>query len=56
MTQRAVFEVLEQVFDHFAEYHMNSPLMQNWGERIFSNRLSAMRVYMKIVMVMGLES
>jgi len=29
--------------------------MQNWGERMFSNRQLGMRVYMGIVMVMVLE-
>jgi len=29
--------------------------MQNWGERIFSNRQLGMRVYMKIVMIVALE-
>jgi len=29
--------------------------MQNWGERIFSNRQLRMRVYIKIVMIMVLE-
>ena len=36
----SVYEELEQVFDHFPKYHMKillGDLMQNWGERIFSN-------------------
>ena len=34
------YEELEQVVDHFPKYHMKivlGDLMQNWGERIFSN-------------------
>ena len=29
--------------------------MQNWGERVFSNRQLGMRVYIKIVKIMVLE-
>jgi hypothetical protein len=29
--------------------------MQNWGERIFSNRQLEMRVYIKIVLIVLLE-
>jgi len=28
--------------------------MQKWGERIFSNKKLAMRVYIRIVMIMAL--
>ena len=51
-------EELEQVFDHFPKYDkkilfgdFNSEL----GERIFSSRLYGMRVYIRIVMIMGLD-
>jgi len=30
-------------------------LMQNWGERIFSNQLLGMRFYTRVVVVMALE-
>ena len=35
--------------------YVNKILMQKWGERIFSNRQLGMRVYIRIVMIMGLE-
>jgi len=29
--------------------------MQKWGERIYSNRLLGMRVYIRIIMIMVLD-
>ena len=49
---------LEQVFDRFPKYHTKiilGFLMQQWGERIFSNRLYGMKVYIRIAMIVGLE-
>jgi hypothetical protein len=49
---------LQQVFDHFPKYHMSILLrdfMQKWGQRIFSNHQSEMRVYIRIVMIKMLE-
>jgi hypothetical protein len=45
---------LEQVFDQFPEYYMKfclEILMKKRGERIFSNRQSGMRIYIRIVKV-----
>jgi hypothetical protein len=44
---------LEQVFYHFPTYEN---LVQNWGERIFSNRQLGMRLYIRKVMIMVLDS
>jgi hypothetical protein len=44
-------EELEQVFDHFPNYHKKrlfGDLMQNCGEVIFSNIQTSVRVYMNI--------
>jgi hypothetical protein len=52
------YVALEQMLDYFPKYHIKillEILMQNWGERIFSNRQLGMRVYMKTVMIMWLE-
>ena len=52
------YEELEQVFDHFPKYDMKILLGDfntKVGERIFSNRLYRMRVYIRIAIVMGLE-
>jgi hypothetical protein len=53
------YEELEQVLDHFPKYLMKILLgdfhAELGRERIFSNRQLEMRVYMKIVMIMGLE-
>ena len=51
-------EKLEQVFYNFPKYHMKTlleSLIQNWGERIFSNQQSRMRVYIMTVLTMVLE-
>jgi len=51
-------EELEQVFDTLPKYHMKILLrdfIAKWGERIFSNRLFGMRVYIRIKMVMVFE-
>jgi len=59
MIQNTVlYRELRQVFNHFPKYHMKIPyekFMQNWGERILSNRQLGMRVYIRIVMIMVLE-
>ena len=47
------YEELEQGFDHFLTCEI---LMQNWGERIFSNRQLGKRVYIRIVIIMILDS
>ena len=52
------YEELQQGFYHFPKYHTNilvGDLMQNWGERIFSNRQLGMRNYVGIVMMMMSE-
>jgi hypothetical protein len=52
------YEELEQVFDNFSKYHMKMLLgdsMQNWEDRIFSNRQLGDRVYIRIVMLVVLE-
>jgi hypothetical protein len=47
---------LECVFDELLKYHMKILLdfKQKWGENIFSNQQPGMRVYMKLVMIIGL--
>jgi hypothetical protein len=49
------YEKLEEVYDHFPQYHMKIPLgdfnAKVEGERIFSNRQLGMRVYIRIVMI-----
>ena len=51
------YEELEQVFDHFPKYHMKIILgdfnAKVGRENIF--KLTGMRVYIRIVMIMGLE-
>ena len=52
------YEELKQVFDDFPKYHMEillGDLMQNLGERIFSNRQFGMRVYIRIAMTVVLQ-
>ena len=52
------YEELEQLFDHFPK-HMKillGILIQSSGERIFSNRKLRVGVYVRIVMIMVLES
>jgi hypothetical protein len=52
------YEELEQVFDHFSKNHMKillAILMQNWGDRIFSNPHLGTAVYIRIVMIKVLE-
>jgi hypothetical protein len=52
------YEELEGVFYHFPKYHMRILLGDfnaKVGERLFSNRLLGMRVYIRIVMIMVLE-
>ena len=52
------YEELEQVFDHFPKYHMKVILGDfnaKVEERIFSNRQLGMKVYIRVVMIIGLE-
>ena len=52
------YEELQQGFYHFPKYHTNilvGDLMQNWGERIYSNPQLGMTVYFRLVMIMVLE-
>ena len=52
------YEELEQVLIFFLGIIRKSYkgiLMQKWGERIFSNRQTGMRVYIRRVMIMELE-
>jgi hypothetical protein len=47
------YEELEQVFYHFPKKHMKillAILMQNWGDRIFSNPHLGTALYIRIVM------
>jgi hypothetical protein len=48
------YKELEQVFDQLLKYYMKI-LLGKLGEKIFSNKKSGMRVYMKLIMIMGLE-
>jgi len=57
----SVYEELEQVFDNFLKDHVKilififiKILMQNWGERILSDRQLGMTVYIRIAMIMVL--
>ena len=51
------YEELEQVFNHFPNYHMKSMLGDFNVKRkeIFSNRRLGTRVYTRIVIIMVLE-
>ena len=56
------YEELEQVFDYFHKDHVKililifiKILMQNWGERILSNRHMRMTLYIRIAMIVVLE-
>ena len=51
------YEELKQVFDHFPNYHMKIILgdFNARRERILLNQQLEMRVYIRIVMIMGLE-
>jgi hypothetical protein len=54
----SLYEKLRTDFNHFPKYHKKvllGDLMQNWEERIFSNRQMRMRVYITIVMITVLE-
>jgi len=55
--QISFYDELEQVFDYFPKYwkFCEETLMQNWGQRIFSNWQLGMTVYLGIVMIMVLE-
>jgi hypothetical protein len=53
------YEEVEQVFDHFPKYQTKiflGDFNEKWGERIFSNRQLGMRIYIRIVMTMVLNS
>jgi hypothetical protein len=52
------YKDLEQVFNHFPNYHMEillGDLSAQWGERIFSNGQLGMKVYIRTVMIILLE-
>jgi hypothetical protein len=49
-------EELGQVFSHFSQYNMkNGILVQNGGERVFSNRQLGLGVSIRVVLKMVLE-
>ena len=52
-----MYEDLEQVFDNSPKYHMKIILgdFNSKEGRIFSNRQLGMRLYIRLVMIMGLE-
>jgi len=57
-SEDSFYEELEQDFHHFPKYHMNilvGDLMQNWGERTYSNPQLGMTVFFRLVMMMMLE-
>jgi len=58
INQKAVYEELQQIVDHFPKYHIPiliGYLMQKWGGGIIPNRKLGMGVYIRIVQIMVLE-
>jgi hypothetical protein len=58
-TKDNLYKELELVFEQFPNYHMKvllGILVPVYLEKIFSNQQLGMRVYTKLIKIMGLES
>jgi hypothetical protein len=51
----ALTRIYSMISISFLSTSVNEISIQRWGEKIFTNRKSRIRVYMKLVMIMVLE-